>query len=237
MLNTPPKPATKPAAKASADNPSKKKKKKTPPPGSRKENPPNYSFDPCSAILSSITSHTRTFKCKIMGIPRPQYRNFATTKASATKVKLHNPSKPNQNSFQKAFTQALQKATQFGFNLEGKTVIITIRFFFPHPKKHYISNSLTKKLHLAANAPVYVTKIPDLDNCVKLVLDALQGVCYNNDSVVAQIDAAKIYDHTQLVWEEGQDQTGCTVLKITQIDQNEFEEGCCCLSCKYKPGK
>lgn len=73
---------------------------------------------------------------------------------------------------------------------------------------------------------------PDLDNCIKLILDALQEVCYKNDFLVAQIDAAKVYDHTQLTWK--QENSGCTIIKISEIEESISQDGCNCLSCKYK---
>jgi Holliday junction resolvase RusA-like endonuclease len=43
---------------------------------------------------------------------------------------------------------------------------------------------------------------PDLDNIVKLVLDALQGRCFKNDSYCERIDAQKSYgEHDSLLLE------------------------------------
>ena len=223
---------TKRASAKKAKTPKATRKKSSLPPGCKAKDPPNYSFDCNSAVDSKITAHSRSFKCKIDGIPRPQYRSFATTKASPSKVRLSNPSKPNMNSFRNAFTQALQKAHTSIFTLREKPCILTIRFFFPRPKKHFVYNSSTGSYTLAPSAPIYVAKTPDLDNCIKLILDALQEVCYKNDFLVAQIDAAKVYDHTQLTWK--QENSGCTIIKISEIDESISQEGCNCLSCKYK---
>lgn len=208
------------------------KKKKSLPPGCKPSDSPNYTFNPSSSIESKITLHARSFKCKIDGTPRPLYRNFATTKASASKVRLTNPSKPNLKSFKTSFSQALDKAQPNLFTLQGKPCILTVRFYFPRPKKHFIYNSFTSTYTVAPNAPLFVTKTPDLDNCIKLILDALQDVCYKNDFAVVHLDAAKIFDHTQTTWREGNN--GCTIIKITEIDENCFQPDCSCLSCKTK---
>lgn len=219
------------SAKQSVSKP-RNKKKKSLPPGCKPSDAPNYTFNLESSIASNITSHVRSFKCKIDGTPRPQYRSFATTKASPSKVRLTNPSKPNLNSFKSAFSQALQKAQPGLFTLQGKPCTLTIRFYFPRPKKHFIYNSTTSTYTVAPNAPIYIAKVPDLDNCIKLILDALQDVCYKNDFVVAHIDAAKIFDHTQTTWKEGH--RGCTIIKIMEIDEGTFQQNCNCLACKMK---
>lgn len=40
---------------------------------------------------------------------------------------------------------------------------------------------------------LYPAKKPDLDNFIKAVEDALEGVCYKNDSQIVQIQAIKAY--------------------------------------------
>lgn len=41
---------------------------------------------------------------------------------------------------------------------------------------------------------VYPTKKPDIDNIVKVVLDALNGLAYKDDTQVVKVAATKIYD-------------------------------------------
>ena len=57
---------------------------------------------------------------------------------------------------------------------------IDVSFFLPRPK------SLPKKI-------AYHTKRPDLDNLLKSVLDALNGVVFKDDSQVVAIQAYKYY--------------------------------------------
>ena len=193
----------------------------------------NYSFDNTSAVQSHKTNHLTFFKCKINGVPRPQARAFPN--AQHGQVNIHSPSKANQKMFANAFKAALSKINQCLFSMSGNNVIaIWVRFYFPRPKDHYYYNPSTHKWHLSASAPLFVKKTPDLDNCIKLVLDSLQGVCYKNDSTVALLETAKVFDHTQLFWHNGQDKLGTTLIKVTEIDDSTWIAGCNCLSCQFK---
>ena len=129
----------------------------------------------------------------------------------------------------------MEHANAEPFELDrGMPVAITLRFFFPHPKKHFIKCHQTGLLKLAPNAPVFVTKTPDIDNCIKLVLDALQGICCKNDCEIVHIDAAKQFDMSQRVWTTETANKGCTLNKITQVNESNFDSACNCLSCKHK---
>jgi len=66
------------------------------------------------------------------------------------------------------------------------------------------------------------------------LMDALQGLCCKNDCNIVQIDAAKQFDMTQTVWCEKSSKMGCTIIKITQFNENEFDANCNCLSCKHQ---
>ena len=190
-----------------------------------------FSFATGSAVAWTATPHCSTFKCKIDGIPRPQSRSFATTKASNGKVRMFSPSKANQKSFAAAFAKAAETAhATILTDKPGCPVHITVRFFFPRPKKHFTFHQQSGQLVLAPGAPTFVTKTPDIDNCVKLVLDALQDICFKTDCVVAHIDAAKLFDHTQTIWTEATKDRGCTIIKISKFDETFQEDGCTCLS-------
>ena len=53
--------------------------------------------------------------------------------------------------------------------------------------------SWSKKRKAAALAGVYVTGTPDLDNVVKAVSDALNGIAYADDALVAVLHASRVY--------------------------------------------
>lgn len=58
---------------------------------------------------------------------------------------------------------------------------------------------------MALDGDIRPTKAPDLDNIIKLVSDALNGVVFGDDSQVVDITAAKVYGPlavtTVTVWE------------------------------------
>ena len=60
-----------------------------------------------------------------------------------------------------------------------------IELYFRRPKVHF------KNGQLKPDAPKFVTKMPDVDNCVKFVLDALQPNVMTNDKFVTKIVAEK----------------------------------------------
>jgi Holliday junction resolvase RusA-like endonuclease len=69
--------------------------------------------------------------------------------------------------------------------LRDVPLIAIIEFYFKRPKCHY------KKGQLKVDAPQFVLKTPDVDNCVKFVLDALQPRVVSDDKFVTKIVAEK----------------------------------------------
>ena len=63
-----------------------------------------------------------------------------------------------------------------------------IRAFFPIPK-----SASKKKREQMRDLRILHTKKPDVDNIIKAVLDALNGVAYYDDSQVAQVFISKCY--------------------------------------------
>lgn len=70
--------------------------------------------------------------------------------------------------------------------VEGKSIMIDMEFRIPIPQSY--SNKKKKELEWTPH-----TKKPDLDNLVKAVLDALNGVAYTDDSLISDINASKSY--------------------------------------------
>lgn len=161
-----------------------------------------YSFHGRSDISISSTNHQISMKCKVFGMPRPQYRCFvkANNSASTRKINVYNTSNHERDSFKNAITAALASAgctNPFEWFGKGSTVPaspmeLKVWFYFPRPKTHYSYHTAFKKLILKSNAPVYVTKAPDIDNCLKLVMDAMQGVLYHEDKCVCSVEANKL---------------------------------------------
>jgi Holliday junction resolvase RusA-like endonuclease len=144
---------------------------------------------------------------------------------------MFSPSKANQNSFRDAFQEALQQAPTGIFRCNGNPCSITVKFYFPCPKHHFIVGPAGKDWPLKANAPKFVTHAPDIDNCVKLVLDALQGTAFQNDSSVIHVTTTKMYDHTQQFYREETVHVGTTLIKVVEMDPNKPAQNCSCLCC------
>jgi Holliday junction resolvase RusA-like endonuclease len=64
---------------------------------------------------------------------------------------------------------------------------LTIDFEFARPRGHY------GKRGLLASAPVDKTSKPDIDKCIRSVMDALTGVVYVDDAQVRWVKAAKYW--------------------------------------------
>ena len=69
--------------------------------------------------------------------------------------------------------------------LRAVPLIAFIEFYFKRPQSHY------KKGQLKSDAPQFVMKTPDVDNCIKFVLDALQPRVISDDKLVTKVIAEK----------------------------------------------
>ncbi len=67
-------------------------------------------------------------------------------------------------------------------------LMLSIKFYMPIPKSY--SNKI--RLKIETNGRTH-SKRPDLDNLIKLVLDALNGICWIDDSQIIMINAIKMY--------------------------------------------
>lgn len=69
---------------------------------------------------------------------------------------------------------------------------LNLIFYMPRPKSHFGSGR--NENVLKASAPKYHTKKPDLDNLIKFVKDALNGVYWKDDCQIYQLgDTKKVY--------------------------------------------
>ena len=69
--------------------------------------------------------------------------------------------------------------------LRDVPLVVLIELYFRRPKIHF------KKGQLRTDAPKYVTKTPDVDNCIKFVLDAMQPKVIADDKIVTKVVAEK----------------------------------------------
>ena len=67
-------------------------------------------------------------------------------------------------------------------------ISLSVRAFFPIPK--YFTRAIREK---ALSGELYHQKKPDWDNVGKIISDAMNGVVYSDDAIVARADVVKLY--------------------------------------------
>ena len=72
--------------------------------------------------------------------------------------------------------------------LAGKAIRVRVRLFFKRPKSHFAKDGTLK-----ASAPLYILKRPDVDNCLKFVLDSLQPAIMIDDKLVVEANVSKFW--------------------------------------------
>ena len=75
--------------------------------------------------------------------------------------------------------------------ITAKPLMIHARFVFPRPKGHFGTGRNLDQLK--TTAPVYHTTKPDVDNCVKFILDICNGEVWQDDTQVVSLLAEKRY--------------------------------------------
>lgn len=71
--------------------------------------------------------------------------------------------------------------------LKGELSMI-INFYFAIPK-----STSKKNRKLMNEGKIRHNKKPDIDNCIKSITDALNGIAYKDDSQIVQVKACKLY--------------------------------------------
>ncbi len=85
------------------------------------------------------------------------------------------PTKEYEKEIKRIYTK-----NSFKFFEEDKPLYIKITTYGERPKKINLKNK-------------YSVSKPDLDNCAKIILDALNNVAYKDDSQVAKLECEKFY--------------------------------------------
>ena len=136
---------------------------------------------------------SKTFSTRIDITPVAQKR------ARVTKFGSYDPSKEDKVN--------LVKSTVLpdDFKVFESAIEVTVKFYLPIPKQ-----TSKKRTKLMDEGKISHTKKPDLDNLVKLVLDAYNGVLYNDDSQIISLSLSKMYSITPGI-----------EINITEIDDEE----------------
>jgi hypothetical protein len=74
---------------------------------------------------------------------------------------------------------------------------LTVTYVFPRPRHHYGTGK--KAWIIKARAPHYHLVAPDLTKLNRALEDALKGICWRDDSLVAYQRTVKVYAHHRSV--------------------------------------
>jgi len=75
-------------------------------------------------------------------------------------------------------------------------VFVFINFQFARPKSHFGTGKNSDNMKYSS--PILHTQKPDLDNCIKFVLDCLNGHAFKDDKQIVYIHATKDWDSEAL---------------------------------------
>lgn len=82
-------------------------------------------------------------------------------------------------------------AVTYGQTMLDGELDIDVKLFFQIPK-----SASKKKQELMELGGIRPTKRPDIDNCLKIITDALNGIAYKDDSQIVQATVSKYYSNT-----------------------------------------
>ena len=74
-------------------------------------------------------------------------------------------------------------------HFEDNPVAVELLIFMPIP-----DSTSKKKRQQMIDRSIRPTKKPDIDNIIKIILDGLNGVAWNDDKQVIEVSAKKYYD-------------------------------------------
>lgn len=120
----------------------------------------------------------------VLGIPRGQGRARAAKMGKTAKVYKDSKDRQNEGNIR---AQVVQQGPYLV--PRGIPVSLTLTFHMPRPAYHKDSKGEVKG-RFKGTWPV---THPDLDNTIKAVKDALNGVVWDDDCQVVRVNAVKIY--------------------------------------------
>jgi len=123
-------------------------------------------------------------KLIILGNPKAlkRHRTFRRGKF----VGSYNPSAAEQNGF---LSVIQSNAPERPFDCPLR---VDITFYFARPKNHYRAGRYAGELK--SDAPIWHTSRPDRDNLDKFILDAMNGVFWQDDSIISDGRLRKFYN-------------------------------------------
>lgn len=123
----------------------------------------------------------RTFD--VPGEPKGKMRPKASSFGGHARVYTPSKQVEYENWVRLCYRRAYPEAEPF-----DRPLMVSLLIFLPIPK-----SESRKKRALMANGEILPTKKPDVDNVMKSVLDALNGLAYRDDSLICVASASKKY--------------------------------------------
>ena len=121
---------------------------------------------------------------EVLGNPQALKRHRTFKRGNFTGT--YDPSKTEKQDF---LCKVQEKAPEKPFDCP---ITVVMYFGFARPKSHYGTGRNASKLK--SSAPIGHISRPDIDNLIKFVCDALNGVFWKDDSCICNLSAAKVYD-------------------------------------------
>lgn len=132
-----------------------------------------------------------TLKLKILGTPQPKQSvrsRIVKTKTGKNFVQHYQTEEIKRT--EKNFAFDVKSQLPEGFLPYTGALKVKALFVFP-PLKGFTKAKLNS---LAAGAKIYKSSRPDLtDNLMKGTMDAMNGIVFTDDSVIAKVESEKIY--------------------------------------------
>ena len=119
----------------------------------------------------------------VPGTPLPQKRHRSSFRSG--KIRNYDPSAKDKKKF-KVIAGVLAPRSA----LKGD-ISLNVTFYMPRPKTHRRTGKYSKLLK--KDAPLWHSIKPDIDNLVKFVMDALQGILWEDDCKIVSLEARKLY--------------------------------------------
>lgn len=153
-----------------------------------------------------------------MALARPKVgRGRGTSKGA--RYHTYSPSSPHQRLYKEAVICALSGNKPIPRSIMDGPVAVSLSFCFSRPLHHFTKEGDIRSQH---QSQLITIRKADLDNCLKFVLDAIQGVLINDDHQVMRISCDKCWsnNHTQ----PGRCGDGYSSITIVPITSSSFEQ-------------
>jgi Holliday junction resolvase RusA-like endonuclease len=134
-------------------------------------------------------SDSNKIKFTVYGDPSAQKRHRSTSRNG--KLRQYDPSSDKKGDF---LLMCLKNKPNEP--IKDKPIRLVIEFVFKRPKSHYGTGK--NSLKLKDSAPDKHINKPDIDNLLKFVMDALNGIYWHDDSQIWNVDVSKFYGDVPL---------------------------------------